>query len=125
MPSATTPLAPNPVAGDSPPDVVTLVKPVEMMTPPRLATRPFAPAPCVAKVFVPLRLVCEPEPLTTSACASCPEVATELPLRLVTPPFAVMTPSEPAPEASTATLESVTVPPPMYEVPEPVPLNTA
>ena len=44
-PSATTPLAPKPVAGDTPPAVVTVVEPVALITPPRLATTPLAPAP--------------------------------------------------------------------------------
>ncbi len=50
-PSATTPLAPKPVAGETPPDVVTEVEPAALMTPPRLATIPLAPAPCVANAF--------------------------------------------------------------------------
>ncbi len=92
-PSATTPFAPKPVAGNTPPEVATEIGPVALTTPPRLATTPLAPAPWVVNAFDPLRLTVDPAPVTNNACASWPEVVTEPPIIVVTPPLLVTMPS--------------------------------
>src|SRR5208337_540830 len=144
-PSATTPLAPKPVAEETP--VVTVVGPVALMTPPRSATRPDAPAPPVeidtpemvvvppveatkpsasapcVEILVPVKPALVPESSVNTPMAPRPVVATEPPVTVVAPPLLVKTPNASEPVVTMVESVSFNAPPPTVAMPF-VPLYT-
>ena len=132
-PSATTP---KPVAEETPPDVVTAVGPVALMSPPRNATRPDAPAPpveidtpemvvvppvevtrpCVSspcvEILVPVKLALVPVSSVNTPMARRPVVVTEPPVTVVAPPLLVKTPNASEPVVTMVKSVSFNAPPP-------------